>query len=334
MKPRVLCCALSSDQGPHIELLPAKGFECNVVDPSIDLWAADNLRDCLQGYAAVIAGSEPYPANVIAGCPDLRVIARAGVGFDVVDLDACDRQGVVVTTTPGVNHHAVAEQAIALLVSLARDVVHRDRQVREGIWERFSGPRIQGRTLGLVGLGRIGQAVADRGIGLGMNVIASDPFVTSPGAKEMGVELVELPELLSKSDYVSLHSPVNEQTFQMINDSTIAQMKPGARLINTARGQLVDEPALIRALQSGHLGGAGLDVFDAEPLATDSPLVQLENVILSGHIAGLDDESHRDTYLMIVDTLVQLRAGKWPQEQIRNLDGETGWTWEQGGSGG
>jgi D-3-phosphoglycerate dehydrogenase len=328
MKHRVLCCALSSDQGPHIDMLPDHGFGCDVVDPAIDLTVADNLRDCLQGYAAVIAGSEPYPAEVIEGCPELRVIARAGVGFDAVDLEACDRQGIVLTTTPGVNHHAVAEQTIALLVSLGRKVVHRDRQVRSEIWERQSGPRIWGQTLGLIGFGRIGQAVAVRGNGLGMNVIAVDPFAVPELAKEMGVQLVDLPQLLSGSDYISLHSPVDEQTFQMINASTIAQMKPGVRLINTARGQLIDEPALITALQSGRVGGAGLDVFDAEPLSADSPLIGLDNVILSGHIAGLDDESHRDTYLMIVDTLVSLRDGEWPQEQIRNLAGVTGWAWE------
>jgi phosphoglycerate dehydrogenase-like enzyme len=161
-----------------------------------------------------------------------------------------------------------------------------------------------------------------------MNVIAVDPFAVPELAKEMGVQLVDLPQLLSGSDYISLHSPVDEQTFQMINASTIAQMKPGVRLINTARGQLIDEPALITALQSGRVGGAGLDVFDAEPLSADSPLIGLDNVILSGHIAGLDDESHRDTYLMIVDTLVSLRDGEWPQEQIRNLAGVTGWAWE------
>lgn len=327
MKPRVLCCAFSSDQGPHLELLPENGFGVDIIDSSVDMWDAASLREALQGYSAVIAGSEPYTAEVVEGCPDLRVIARAGVGFDAVDLDVCDRQRVVVTTTPGVNHHAVAEQTIALLVALARNVVCRDRQVRSGVWVRESGPRIQGQTLGLVGLGRIGQAVATRGVGLGMQVIAVDPFASAELVQELGVELVELPELLRRSDYVSLHSPVDDTTYRMINDSTIEQMKPGARLINTARGQLVDEPALIAALQSGRLGGAGLDVFDAEPLATDNPLIGLENVILSGHIAGLDDESHRDTYVMIAETLVQLRDGQWPQEQIRNLEGVTDWSW-------
>lgn len=318
---------MSSDQGPHLEALPQQGFDCDVIDPSVDMWDNASLTAALQGYHAVIAGSEPYPAAVIEGCPDLRVIARAGVGFDAVDLECCDRQGVVVTTTPGVNHHAVAEQAIAMLVALARNIVQRDRQVREGVWVRESGPRIWGQTLGLVGLGRIGQATAVRGVGLGMKVIAADPFASADLAKELGVGLVDLPQLLAESDYVSLHSPVDDTTYQMINETTISQMKPGAKLINTARGQLVDEPALIAALQSGRLGGAGLDVFDAEPLSTDSPLIALDNVILAGHISGLDDESHRDTYLMITDTLAQLHKGEWPADKIRNLEGVTGWTW-------
>ncbi len=325
--PRVLCCALSSDQGPHLEILPANGINCVIVDSAKDLWHPKTLRESLQGFDAVIAGSEPYPDSVIFGCPQLRVIARAGVGFDAVDLAACDLQGVVVTTTPGVNHHAVAEQAIAMMVSLSRDVVRRDRDVRAGVWTRESGPRLWGQTLGLVGLGRIGQAVAVRADGLGMRVVAADPFIKPSAAADLDVDLLGIEELLCKSDYVSLHAPVDGQTQGMINSSTIQTMKPGARIINTARGQLIDESALIDALQSGHLGGAGLDVFDSEPLAADSPLMAMDNVILSGHIGGLDDESHRDTYLMIAETLIQLRDGGWPQDQIRNLEGVTDWTW-------
>ncbi len=325
---RVLCCALSSDQGPHIDLLPRMGFVCDVVDPSIDLWDPEQLCACLQDYDAVIAGSEPYPEQVIAGCPRLRVIARAGVGYDAVDVNACDRNSVVLTTTPGVNHHAVAEQAIALIVALSRNVVLRDRQVRAGVWERVSGPRLWGQTLGLLGLGRIGQAVAIRGRGLGMNVIAADPFISPSVAEEAGAKLVSLDQVLETSDYLSLHSPVDDTTHRLINETSIARMKPGAILINTARGQLVDEDALVSALRSGHVGGAGLDVFDAEPLSTDSPLVTMDNVILSGHIAGLDDESHHDTYQMIVDTLVQLRDGEWPTEQIRNLEDVDDWKWQ------
>ncbi len=324
---RVLCCALSSDQGPHIELLPENGFVCDIVDPALDLWDSEQLCTCLQGYHAVIAGSEPYPDHVIKGCPQLRVIARAGVGYDAVDVSACDRQGIVLTTTPGVNHHAVAEQAIALIVALSRNVVLRDRQVRAGIWERVSGPRLWGQTLGLLGLGRIGQAVAIRGRGLGMNVIAADPFISQAVADGAGARLVSFDEVLETSDYLSLHSPVDDTTHRLINEASISRMKSGANLINTARGQLVDQEALISALRSGHLGGAGLDVFDSEPLSTDSRLVTMDNVILSGHIAGLDDESHRDTYQMIVDTLVQLRDGEWPAEQIRNLEGVKDWKW-------
>jgi len=311
-----------------LEVLPANDIECAIVDPAKDLWQPEILCECLQGFDAVIAGSEPYPDAVISGCPQLRVIARAGVGFDAVDLAACDREGVVLTTTPGVNHHAVAEQAIALIVSLSRDVVRRDREVRAGVWKRESGPRLWGQTLGLVGLGRIGQAVAVRAAGLGMRVIATDPQMPSSAA-DNDVELVSLDELLAASDYVSLHAPIDDRTLRMINSSTIHQMKPGTRIINTARGQLIDESDLVAALQSGHLGGAGLDVFDSEPLAVNSPLIAMENVILSGHVAGLDDESHRDTYLMIAETLIQLRDGGWPQDKIRNLAGVTDWSWQR-----
>jgi len=327
MTIRVLCTALDSWEGPHRELLSEAGFDCETMNQSLDPWNGDDLVRALQGCGAVIAGGEPYPAEVIHRCPQLRVIARNGVGFDAIDLAACDEQDIVVAIMPGVNHHSVAEHAIAMLVAVARGFPRQDRQVREGTWHRQSGPRIMGRTLGLVGLGRIGLAVAERALGLGMSVLAFDPLISPDLAKSSGVRLVGFSELLRESDFVSLHAPALPETYHLINDQSIAEMKPGAILINTARGQLVDESALIRGLHSGQLGGAGLDVFEQEPLPAGSPLATMENVLLSGHVAGLDDESHRDMCRMIVDTLIRLRAGEWPAERIVNHSETTGWSW-------
>ncbi|MEQ9411225.1 MAG: phosphoglycerate dehydrogenase [Fuerstiella sp.] len=319
---KVLCTSLGAEEGPHFQLLRNAGFQCDVVSRDVNLRDNDELSRALQGYHAVVAGAEPYSAKVLQGATNLRVISRTGVGFDAIDLAACDELGIVVATTPGVNHHAVAEQTIALLMGIARGFPGYDRMVRSCRWSRKARPRVMGSTLGLIGLGRIGQATATRGVGLGMKVIAADPFAPAEFAQEHGIELVSLDELYARSDYISLHTPVTDQTRGMINAQTIAKMKESAVLINTARGQLVNEADLCQALESGRLRAAGLDVFEVEPLPASSPLLQMENVFLSPHVAGLDCESHEDTFAMAADTVIQLHAGHWPQERIQNLQGK------------
>ncbi|HAW28010.1 MAG TPA: 3-phosphoglycerate dehydrogenase, partial [Planctomycetaceae bacterium] len=177
------------------------------------------------------------------------------------------------------------------------------------------------------GLGRIGQAVATRAIGMGMHVLAYDPFPNEEFAKTHQIKLLSLEELLKQSDYVTLHLPVTPETIDIINRDTLAIMKPGSVLINTARGGLVDENALVEALESGHLRGAGLDVFKKEPLPVESPLIKLENVLLSCHTGGLDQESHRDAYAMAAQNIVKLHQGEWPVECVMNMKETTGWKW-------
>lgn len=324
---KIKCLSLGSDDGPHFEILSQAGFEVLRADRTRNLWEDDQLIAELRDCAGVIAGSEPYTPKVIEALPELRVIARAGVGFDAVDLAACDARQIVVTTTPGVNHHAVAEHAIALLMGVARGFPRLDQTVRTGSGPRIATPRVMGSTLGLVGLGRIGQAVATRAIGLGMTVLAHDPFANADFVTEHGIALVSFEDLLSQSDYISLHAPVTEQTRELINAETLASMKRGAVLINTSRGGLVDEPALIEALKSGQLRGAGLDVFAVEPLPTDSPLTQMNNVLLAPHVGGLDIESQRDTMIMAAETIVGLHQGKWPEGCVQNCRGVEGWSW-------
>lgn len=323
----VLCTSLSGEEGPHFELLKDAGFECRVVDRDVDLWNEPSFAEALQGCHAVVAGAEPYTPGLLSNCPDLRVISRTGVGFDAVDLAACDHHGIPVSITPGVNHDAVAEHAIALLMGIARGFPFADQCVRDCAWSRQARPRVMGSTLGIVGLGRIGQAMATRGIGLGMKVVASDPYAPADFANQHGVELLSLDQLYARSDYISLHTPVTEETKGMINAGTIAMMKDSAVLINTARGQLVNETDLCAALASGKLRGAGLDVFEVEPLPADSPLLRTENILLSNHIAGLDRESFRDMFSMAADTIIALHSGRWPADRIVNLKGETNWSW-------
>ena len=325
--PLVVCTGLNSHQGPHLELLKSAGFDVRYEAGKSDFYQPANLIAAVHDAAAIIAGSEPYSADTLSKLPKLRAFARMGVGFDAIDVPACDARRIVVATTPGVNHHAVAEHTIALLMAVARGFPARDQQVRAGAWKRISTPRIMGRTMGIVGLGRIGQATAVRAIGLGMRVIAFDPFPNQDFATANRIEMVSLDEIYAQSDFVSLHLPMSKENFHLINATTLANMKPGSILINTARGLLVDEQALYDALKSGHLAGAGLDVFEVEPLPTTSPLLEFDNVMFCGHLAGLDHESHHDTLKMCAEIILMLHRGDWPKQCVQNLVGVSDWKW-------
>jgi D-3-phosphoglycerate dehydrogenase / 2-oxoglutarate reductase len=329
--PTVVCTSLSTEEGPHLKILADAGFTVVDAPRDVNIYDAANLIPIVRDCVAVVAGSEPWPDSVLAACPKLRVLSRTGVGFDAIDLAACDRRRVIVATTPGVNHHAVAEHTFALLFGVARGFPARDQYVRACTWKRWSTPRILGATIGIVGLGRIGRAVATRAVGLGMKVVAYEPYPNREFVEQWNIELAGFDDLLSRSDYVTLHLPMGAETKHIMNAASFAKMKPGSVLINTARGLLVDERALVDALRSGHLRAAGLDVFEVEPLPADSPLLKMENVLLSGHLAGLDHESQRDTLTMCAETIVTLSKGGWPTECIRNLAGVTDWKWSEKG---
>jgi D-3-phosphoglycerate dehydrogenase / 2-oxoglutarate reductase len=329
--PTVIGTSIDIGCGPHLDILKSAGFEFREVSRSVNLRNNDQLISALTAADAVIAGAEPYPRRVIEALPKLRAIARSGVGYDAIDLAACDAAGVLVMTTPGVNHHSVAEHTFALLFGVARDFPMADRRVRDGKWKRTNGPRVMGSTIGIVGLGRIGQAVATRAIGVGMQVLAYEPFPSQTFLKESpAVVLTSLDDLFAKSDYVSLHLPLSPETQHLINAKSLARMKPSSVLINTARGGLVDENALCEALRTGHLRGAGLDVFEVEPLPLSSPLLQFDNVLFAGHTAGIDNESKFDTFKMCADNLVSLYTGGWPADCVVNLRGTNGWKWSRG----
>ena len=326
--PKVISTSVNADGGPHFEILANAGFEIDPVDRSVDLFVEDNLVGQLQGVAAISAGSEPYTRQVVESLPDLRVISRSGVGFDAVDLAACDEAGVVVTVTPGVNHHAVAEHTMALLMGVARGFPDLHIRVKEGRWSRRAYPRVMGSTLGIVGLGRIGRAVATRAVGLGMHVLAYEPYPVLEFVETCPVELVDdIDALIPRCDFLSLHLPNMAETRHVINAERLAAMKEGSVLINTARGPLIDEAALAVALEQGPMRAAGLDVFEVEPLPIDSPLLGLDKVLFSGHVAGLDNESHQGTFEMVADTIIKLHAGEWPVERIVNMKGATDWSW-------
>ena len=275
---------------------------------------AQEAIDLLQGYQLVYAGRQPGEADLIALCqqhnplaiivrygkinerimaaaPALRVIAKHGSGIDVIDQAAAAQRGIRVLAAPGANAAAVAEHTWALILACAKSVITLDRRLREGHWDksRHKSLELEGRTLGLIGLGAIGSRVAKAGAAFGMQVIAYDPW-----AKQLpdGCEAVELATLLRRADVVSLHCPLTAQNQSMIDRAALAQFKPGAMLINTARGGLIDEEALAEALQDGTLRCAALDSFAQEPLTAPHRWQQLENLILSPHIGGVSDTSY------------------------------------------
>src|SRR5471032_88604 len=229
---------------------------------NVVLTTKENLvAEIADADALIIRSATKATAELLEKAPRLRVIGRAGVGVDNIDLDEATRRGVLVMSTPGGNAVSVAEHTFALLLALARQVPRLDKAMHEGKWEKGSaaGTEVRGKTLGLIGLGRIGSEVAVRAEAFDMKVLGYDPYISEAAAREMQVELVPLERLLAESDFVSLHTAVSPATQNFINATTLAQMKKGARLINAARGELIDEGALVEALKSGHLAGAALD---------------------------------------------------------------------------
>ena len=234
----------------------------------------------------ILARLGTITGRVIGHAPRLRIIARHGVGVDAVDLAAATQRGVVVTTTGSENAAAVAEYTFALLLALVRNVLRADREMRGGAWSRapLVGAELDGQVLGVVGLGAIGLRVARQAVGFGMHVLASDPNLSTAGDAQ--VELTTLDELLARADVVTLHARLTAETMHLIDARAFASMKRGAVLVNTARGELIDESALLEALATGVLKGAALDTYEHEPLADNSPLRALPNVVLSPHVAG------------------------------------------------
>jgi phosphoglycerate dehydrogenase-like enzyme len=328
--PRILVTptVIKNQPGPYRDVLEAAGFE--VAYPTANL--SESIPDPglllsqLEGVSAVLAGSELYNREVLEKAR-LRVIARMGVGYDAIDVAAASQLGTLVTIVPGTNHHSVAEMTVALMIGVFRGFPGRDREVRTGVWKRQALPRLAGRTLGLVGLGRIGQAVVPRAIGLGLQVIAYDPFPNEAFAGLHGVRLCTLDDLLAQSDIVSLHLPCTPETTNLINARSLARMKQDAVLINTSRGGLVDEASLYDALASGKLLAAGLDVFKTEPLPLDSPLLKLDNVLLAPHMGGLDFESQRDMSTMAAQCIADLYQGRWPEGCVVNAEHRPTWKW-------
>jgi D-3-phosphoglycerate dehydrogenase / 2-oxoglutarate reductase len=293
---KVIVADKISERG--VELLKKSGL--NTVLTTKDSISAE----LAEADALIVRSATRVTKDLLEKAPKLRAVGRAGVGVDNIDLPEATKRGVLVMSTPGGNAVSVAEHTFALMLALARQVPKVDAGLREGRWEKSSsGTELRGKTLGLIGLGRIGGEVARRAEAFDMRVIAYDPYISEGAAKELQVELVNLDRLLSESDFISLHTALSPATQNMINAKSIAKMKKSARIVNAARGELIDEAALAEALKGGRLAGAALDVFVEEP-PKNSPLIGLPNLIGTPHIAGSTAEAQEEVGTQVA---VQIR---------------------------
>jgi len=286
--------------------------------------AASLEEDALLGQVAdvdgiIIRANGRVSRRLMQAAPRLKVVARHGVGVEAIDRQAAAERGITVVNTPAANDESVAEQCVAFMIVLAKRILESDRALRAGDWQaryRLIGAEVQGKTLGLVGFGKIGQRVAAicRN-GLGMPILYHDVVAYAQAERALGARRVPLDELLQESDFVSLHLPLLPATEALIGEAALRRMKPSAFLINTARGPVVDQAALVRALREKWIAGAGLDVYDPEPLPPDSPLLQMDNVVLSPHMASHTDEALLRMAMVVTDVLAVIE-GRAPESPV------------------
>ena len=279
-------------------------------------YTEEELIERIPGVAALISGLEPVTARVLGTADQLKVIARYGVGVDNVDLAAADLKGIVVAVSKGTHHIPVAELALGLMLSIARQIPQSAAEVTQGRWERRLGTDLSGKVLGIVGLGLIGKEVCRRAKAFDMKVIATDVFQDTAFAEEWGVSFVELDELLSQADFITLHAPLLPSTQRLIGAAELARMKPTAFLINTARGALVDEEALAQALRNGGLAGAASDVFAQEPPG-QHPLLELDNFIAMPHVGGYTLEALQRVDGVTAENVIRVLQGRWAVYEAR-----------------
>lgn len=297
------------------EPLATAGVELLKQQPGWDV-VVSNPKEYAQHLAdadaIIVRSAVRVNAAVLAQAPKLRVIGRAGVGVDNVDLDVATAAGVLVMNTPGGNAVSVAEHTIALMLSLARSIPQASVSTRAGKWEkkRFLGTELRGKTLGIVGLGSVGRQVARRARAFEMRIVAFDPFVSSETAKASDVELMDLPALYAQSDYITLHTALTPQSKSMLSKAAFEQMKTGVRIVNCARGELIDEEALAEAMQSGKVAGAALDVFEKEPPDAQNSLLAMDNFVATPHIGGSTEEAQEIVGIRIAEQVADyLRDG-------------------------
>ena len=307
---KVLITPTSFLKNPEAKAMVEAFADEIVYNPQTRPLEAEEILALLDGVDGYIAGLDYITADVIRRAPaSLKMISRYGAGVDRVDLEAAKEKGITVTSTPGTNAVAVCELAFGLMLSLARSIPRLDSAVKKGEWPRNDGIELAGKTLGIVGLGAIGKNLAVRARAFGMHVIAYDPYFDAKFASQHGVEQKTLHETIESADFLSLHVPLTKETKHIIDKQAIACMKKGAFIVNTARGGLVDEEAAANALESGQLGGIGLDAYEVEPV-TDSPLLGLDHVVLTPHTGAHTNEAIAGMGIMAAQNLIDVLQGK------------------------
>ncbi len=272
----------------------------------------EELKAIIKDYdALVVRSSTKVTKDIIEAATKLKVIGRAGVGLDNVDAEAASKRGIIVMNTPAGNTISTAEHTMSLILSLSRNVPQSNASLREGKWDRnkYMGVELYAKTLGIVGLGRIGGEVAKRAASFGMRVIAYDPYISVEKALELGIELVDFKEILKQSDYITLHTPITDETKYMFSDEEFAQMKQGVRIINCARGGIVDEAALARAIESGKVAGAALDVFETEP-PKDFSMFKLEKLVATPHLGASTEEAQVNVAIEVCKQVADALLGR------------------------
>lgn len=304
--PRILVADKISAEGVDILKRSAQ------VDVMIGLAKDDLLASISEYDALVVRSATQVTAEVIAAAGKLRIIGRAGVGVDNIDVNAATMRGIVVVNSPEGNTIAAAELTMAHLLALSRNIPAADQSLKRGEWERnrYVGVEVYNKILGILGLGKIGREVAKRALAFGMRVIGHDPFLPAEAAKKLGVQLVEMEQLLRESDYITLHLPKNKETEGLIGSSEIKVMKDGVRVINVARGGIIDEIALTDALKSGKVAGAALDVYSKEPVQLDNPLFDAPNVITTPHLGASTEEAQSKVAVDVAEQIVDYLNGK------------------------
>jgi D-3-phosphoglycerate dehydrogenase len=301
------------DTGEHgpLAALHRAGHTLRVEPRGRDTPIAEAAR-ALAGCPAVIAGGERYDAALFDAAPGLRHVARFGAGFDAIDVAAATERGVVVTNGAGANANAVADLTLGLMIALARNVALHDRTIRGGVWRGRMGADVWGQTLGIVGLGRIGQLVARRARGFDMKLLAYDPFPSEVAFRELGVELAPIERVFAESDFVTLHLPASDETNGLVGADLLGLMKPTAYYVNAARGPLVDEDALYTTLSEGRIAGAGLDVRAKEPPA-DARFNALDNVVMTPHTGAATPKARELSGRAAAEAVLRVMRGERPE---------------------
>lgn len=299
------------------ELLEREG--CTLAERDIQYPVTeDHLAEIIKNVDGLITGLEPVTPNVLENANRLKVISAGGVGYDHINVEAATAKGVAVCNCAGCNNRSVAELAFGMMLSLSRQIYQSDRAMRNGEWGRFFGPELWGKTIGIVGLGRVGKSVSQLAKGFGMRILATDVVWDITYADEHGITFVPMDRLLQESDYVTLHTPLTPWTHNLIDERAIDLMKPTAYLINTARGPIVEENALCTALEKGRIAGAGLDVFVVEP-TNDCAFREFDNVIITPHIGGATYEAYDRSLQLALLNVTSVLNGRAPHSQVNDL---------------